>query len=62
MQLQAAVIRERSGPFVIESVELCEPRADEIIVRVVASGLCQTDLHALDGDYESGYPAVYGHD
>jgi aryl-alcohol dehydrogenase len=62
MQIQAAVVRERSGPFVIESVELCEPRADEIIVRVVASGLCQTDLHARDGYYESGYPAVYGHE
>jgi aryl-alcohol dehydrogenase len=62
MQIQAAIVRERSGPFVIENVELCEPRADEIIVRVVASGLCQTDLHARDGYYESAYPAVYGHE
>lgn len=62
MQIQAAIVRERSGPFVIEAVELCEPRADEIIVRVVASGLCQTDLHARDGYYESAYPAVYGHE
>jgi len=62
MQIKAAVVRERSGPFVIENVELCEPRADEVIVRVVASGLCQTDLHARDGYYESAYPAVYGHE
>jgi Zn-dependent alcohol dehydrogenase len=62
MQIKAAIVRERSGPFVIEPVELCEPRADEIIVRVVASGLCQTDLHARDGYYESAYPAVYGHE
>ena len=62
MQIKAAIVRERSGPFVIEAVELCEPRADEIVVRVVASGLCQTDLHARDGYYESAYPAVYGHE
>jgi aryl-alcohol dehydrogenase len=62
MQIQAAVVHQRSGPFVIETVELCEPRADEVIVRVVASGLCQTDLHARDGYYESPYPAVYGHE
>jgi len=62
MQIKAAIVRERSGPFVIESVELCAPRADEVIVRVVASGLCQTDLHARDGYYDSAYPAVYGHE
>ena len=62
MQIQAAIVRERSGPFVIDTVELSEPRSDEIIVRVVASGLCQTDLHARDGYYESAYPAVYGHE
>jgi aryl-alcohol dehydrogenase len=62
MQIQAAIVHQRSGPFVIETVELCEPRADEVIVSVVASGLCQTDLHARDGYYESPYPAVYGHE
>jgi aryl-alcohol dehydrogenase len=62
MQITAAVVHERAGPFVIEPVELCEPRADEVIVRAVASGLCQTDLHARDGYYESPFPAVYGHE
>jgi Zn-dependent alcohol dehydrogenase len=62
MQIKAAVVRERSGPFAIETVELCEPRPDEVIVRVVASGMCQTDLHGRDGYYDSPYPAVYGHE
>ncbi|MGA8611447.1 MAG: NAD(P)-dependent alcohol dehydrogenase [Xanthobacteraceae bacterium] len=62
MQIKAAVVRERSAPFVIETLELCEPRADEVIVRVVASGMCQTDLHVRDGYYDSPYPAVYGHE
>src|SRR5579863_5880028 len=62
MQIKAAVVREKSGPFVIDALELCEPRADELVVRVVASGMCQTDLHGRDGYFASPYPAVYGHE
>src|SRR5580658_3420090 len=62
MQIKAAVVRERSAPFVIETLELCAPRADEVMVRVVASGMCQTDLHGRDGYFVSPYPAVYGHE
>jgi aryl-alcohol dehydrogenase len=62
MQIKAAVVREKSGPFVIDTVDLCEPRADELIVRVIASGMCQTDLHGRDGYFASPYPAVYGHE
>jgi aryl-alcohol dehydrogenase len=62
MQVKAAVVRERSAPFVIDTLDLCEPRADELIVRVAASGMCQTDLHGRDGYFASPYPAVYGHE
>jgi len=62
MQIKAAVVAEKSGPFVIDTLELCEPRPDELIVRVVASGMCQTDLHGRDGYYASAYPGVYGHE
>src|SRR5262249_61648997 len=62
MQITAAVVRERSAPFALEKLELAEPRPDELIVRVVASGLCQTDLHGRDGYFASPYPAVYGHE
>jgi aryl-alcohol dehydrogenase len=62
MQITAAVVSERSGPFVIDTVELCEPRPEELIVRVVASGICQTDLHGRDGYYATPYPCVYGHE
>jgi aryl-alcohol dehydrogenase len=62
MQIKAAVVKEKSGPFVIDTLELCEPRADELIVRVVASGMCQTDLHGRDGYFAGPYPAVYGHE
>jgi aryl-alcohol dehydrogenase len=62
MQIKAAVVSEKSGPFTVESLELCEPRPDELIVRVVASGMCQTDLHGRDGYYANPYPGVYGHE
>ena len=63
MQIKAAVVAAKSAPFVIETLELAEPRADELIVRVVASGMCQTDLHGRDGYYAVGsYPAVFGHE
>src|ERR1700741_4176491 len=62
MQITAAVVRERSAPFALEKLELCDPRPDEVIVRVVASGMCQTDLHGRDGYFASAYPAVYGHE
>jgi aryl-alcohol dehydrogenase len=62
MQITAAVVRERSAPFILEKMDLCDPRPDEVIVRVVASGMCQTDLHGRDGYFASPYPAIYGHE
>ena len=62
MQITAAVVRERSGPFQIEQIDLCEPRADELLVEVVASGMCATDMHGRDGYYSMPYPAVFGHE
>ena len=62
MQVNAAVVRERSGPFVIEALQLADPRPDEVLVRVAASGMCATDLHGRDGYYNTPYPCVYGHE
>jgi len=62
MLITAAVVAEKSGSFVIDKVELAAPRADELIVRVAASGMCQTDLHGRDGYYASPYPIVFGHE
>jgi aryl-alcohol dehydrogenase len=62
MQITAAVVRVRTGPFDIDQLELTDPRPDEALVRIVASGMCQTDLHGRDGYYNMPYPAVYGHE
>jgi aryl-alcohol dehydrogenase len=60
--ISAAVVREKFGAFSIEEVELTDPRPDELLVRVAASGMCQTDLHGRDGYYDTPYPAVFGHE
>ncbi len=62
MQITAAVAREQFGPFAIEQVELTDPRPDELLVRIVASGMCQTDQHGRDGYYGTPLPAVFGHE
>src|SRR3954471_21047200 len=62
MQITAAVVPARSAPFVIDTLDLTDPRPDEVLVRVVASGMCQTDLHGRDAYYGTPYPAVFGHE
>jgi aryl-alcohol dehydrogenase len=62
MQITAAVARERFGAFSIEDLELTDPRPDELLVQIVASGMCQTDQHGRDGYYNTPLPAVFGHE
>ncbi|MFT4659660.1 MAG: aryl-alcohol dehydrogenase [Ilumatobacter sp.] len=63
MQVQAAVMRTGDGPFTIETLELEEPRPDEVLVRMVASGMCHTDLLSRELPPEFfGGPQVYGHE
>ena len=63
MKITAAVVPIRSAPFEIETLDLAAPLADEVLVRVVASGMCHTDLHARDGYFPNlPYPVVCGHE
>jgi aryl-alcohol dehydrogenase len=62
MQITAAVAREKFGRFSIEPVELTDPRPDELLVKVAASGMCQTDQHGRGGYYNTPLPAVFGHE
>jgi aryl-alcohol dehydrogenase len=62
MQITAAVVREKFSPFVIDTVELTDPRPDEVLVKIIASGMCHTDLHGRDGYFTIPYPAVFGHE
>lgn len=62
MKIQAAVARTVHGPLTLESLELEEPRADEILVRVVATGVCHTDIVVRDGMLPTPMPVVLGHE
>src|SRR6516164_4455030 len=63
MKITAAVVPVRSAPFEMEALDLAAPLADDVLVRVVASGMCHTDLHARDGYFPNlPYPVVCGHE
>lgn len=60
MEIKAAVAREQGGSLSIESIDLEAPRSHEILVRVVATGVCHTDLVALAGHLPTPFPVVLG--
>src|SRR4030042_4330775 len=63
MKIKAAVVGEKAGPFKIEEVDLDEPRDNEVLVRIVGSGICHTDLAARAGHLPlSPPPSVFGHE
>ena len=63
MKVRAAVMRAGSAPFTIEELSLEEPRDDEVLVRMVAVGMCHTDLLSRELPPEFfGGPQVYGHE
>jgi S-(hydroxymethyl)glutathione dehydrogenase / alcohol dehydrogenase len=63
VKIRAAVLEEFGSPLVVQEVELAEPRAGEVLVRLVACGVCHTDLYTASGADPSGYaPAVLGHE
>jgi len=61
-KIQAAVLRKKGGPLKIESLELEGPRDDEVLVRLVASGICHTDIDFVDGWEEADNAVVLGHE
>ncbi|HEX2728126.1 MAG TPA: NAD(P)-dependent alcohol dehydrogenase [Rubrobacteraceae bacterium] len=62
MKITAAVAREAEQPFSVEELELEGPRAGEVLVRVVATGMCHTDLIVRDQWYPVPLPCVLGHE
>jgi len=63
MQIRAAVLEEFGKPLNVTELELAEPREGEVLVRLVACGVCHTDLYTASGADPSGYaPCVLGHE
>ncbi len=60
--IKAAVVRQKGGPFHIEELMQDEPRSDEVRIRIVATGMCHTDMVARDQLYEVPLPIVLGHE
>jgi S-(hydroxymethyl)glutathione dehydrogenase / alcohol dehydrogenase len=63
MRMRAAVLEEFGAPLVVQEVDLAEPKAGEVLVRLEACGVCHTDLYTASGADPSGYaPTVLGHE
>jgi aryl-alcohol dehydrogenase len=62
MKTTVAIVNKQGDDFSLEEVELDGPRDDEILVRIVATGLCHTDLHLKDTLPEAMFPRVFGHE
>ena len=63
LRVKAAVLEEFGAPLSIQELELADPQAGEVLVRLEACGVCHTDLYTASGADPSGYaPAVLGHE
>ena len=63
MKAKAAVAWEAGQPLAIEEVDVAGPKEGEVLVRLVATGVCHTDAYTLSGeDPEGAFPAILGHE
>ena len=61
--MRAVVLREPGRPVAVEEVELDPPKAEEVLVRVAAAGVCHSDVRLADGELGDGrWPMVLGHE
>jgi S-(hydroxymethyl)glutathione dehydrogenase / alcohol dehydrogenase len=63
VKIRAAVLEEFGQPLNVTEVDLAEPKGNEVLVRLVACGVCHTDMYTASGVDPSGYaPTVLGHE
>jgi S-(hydroxymethyl)glutathione dehydrogenase / alcohol dehydrogenase len=62
MQTTAAVLRTVGRPLELEEVDLADPGPREVRVELVASGVCHSDLHIVDGTIPANLPIICGHE
>src|SRR5256886_7038046 len=63
MKIRAAVLEEFGAPLAVQEVDLADPSAGEVLVRLQACGVCHTDMYSASGADPSGYaPCVLGHE
>lgn len=62
MKITAAVVHEKNGPYLFEEVDLSPPNENELLVKVVASGICHTDEFGRSQGTPIPFPLVLGHE
>src|SRR5436309_2725899 len=62
VRISAAVLRRAGRPLELEELELEPPRRDEVLVCLLASGICRSDLSLMDGKWPAPLPMVLGHE
>ncbi|MGE4658568.1 MAG: S-(hydroxymethyl)glutathione dehydrogenase/class III alcohol dehydrogenase [Gammaproteobacteria bacterium] len=63
MKTRAAVAWEAGQPLTIEEIDIEGPKAGEVMLRIVATGVCHTDAYTLSGDDPEGaFPSILGHE
>ncbi len=63
MKTRAAVAWAANQPLTIETIDLAGPKPGEVLVEIMATGVCHTDAYTLSGlDSEGKFPAVLGHE
>ena len=60
--MKAAVLYDPNTPLIIEDVELDEPKAGEVLVKIAATGVCRSDYHYMKGEALIPLPVVLGHE
>ena len=62
MKMKAALLTEPNGKFLIETVDLEPPKAGEVLIKLVASGVCHSDWHVATGTTTHPMPCITGHE
>ena len=62
IEITAAVVEAQDKPFELQTLEIDEPGPGEVLVRLVATGVCHTDGLARHGDLPFPFPGVLGHE
>ncbi|KAF6371352.1 alcohol dehydrogenase 7 (class IV), mu or sigma polypeptide [Rhinolophus ferrumequinum] len=62
IKCKAAVLWEPKKPFSIEEMEVAPPKAKEVRIKILATGICRTDDHVIKGTIVAKYPVIVGHE
>jgi S-(hydroxymethyl)glutathione dehydrogenase/alcohol dehydrogenase len=62
MKAKAAILNAYQTPLSIEEVDIDPPKADEVLVKIAAAGICHSDYHLMKGEWQFGVPQILGHE